>query len=161
MKKLSLLLTLLFAFTSQAFAITATVNAVVVNTLTVSQTTALNFGSFSSSASSGTINQIGTTTGGVTAVSGGATRAAAVFSVSAGDSSSTPYIFTLPPTATIGIGGSAGTNQMTVTLAFASGSSSRTLSSGSDAVTVNGNLAVAANQASGTYTGTYLVTAAY
>ena len=160
MKKLSLLLTLLFAFTSQAFAITATVNAVVVNTLTVSQTT-LNFGSFSSSASSGTINQIGTTTGGVTAVSGGATRAAAVFSVSAGDSSSTPYIFTLPPTATIGIGGSGGTDQMTVTLAFASGSSSRTLSSGSDAVTVNGNLAVAANQASGTYTGTYLVTAAY
>lgn len=50
---------------------------------------------------------------------------------------------------------------MTVTLSLASGTASRNLTSGTDSVTVNGSLAVAANQTAGAYTGTYTVTANY
>jgi hypothetical protein len=157
MKKLILALILPFSFINQAFAITATAEAVVVGAITVAQTTALNFGSFSSSTAGGTITQAGVATGDVTAV--GSAAAPAVFAVSGSGTSA--YTFNLPATATIGIGGSGGTNQMTTTLAFATGSSSRTLSAGADNVTVNGTLTVPASQLTGSYAGTYLVTVNY
>ncbi len=160
MKKISIISAIILATSaSSAFAVTGNIDATVVANLTVSQSTQMNFGSFSSSATSGTIDQAGNVTGGVTAVAGGATRAPAVFNVTG--TGNYPYTFTLPATATIGIGGSGGTNPMTVTLSFATGNGSRTLSSGSENVTINGSLAVAANQAAGAYTGTYNVTANY
>jgi len=134
-----------------------TSNARVITPLTVTATTALEFGNLAASANAGTIDQAGSVTGGVTAVTGGATRAPGVFTVAGEASASTPYTFTLPSTATL----TSGANSMTATLSYASGTSSRTLSSGSDTVTINGVLAVAANQASGAYTGTYTVTANY
>jgi hypothetical protein len=82
-----------------------------------------------------------------------------VFNVLGADASS--YTFNLPTTATLGIGGSGGTNQMTTTLSFDSGSESRALSAGNENVTVNGTLTVPANQPVGVYTGTYEVTVNY
>ena len=145
------------ASSANAASVSGTANARVVTPIAISQTKALEFGSFASSASSGTITQAGTFTGGVTAVSGGATRSAGIFSVT-GEAVSTPYTFTLPATATL----TSGANTMTATLSLASGTSSRTLNaSGADLVSANGSLAVSANQAAGTYAGTYTVTVNY
>jgi Mat/Ecp fimbriae major subunit len=127
--------------------------------LGISQTTALIIGNFSSGAASGTIDQSGAVTGGVIAASGGPTRSAGVFTVTGSGNSN--YSFTLPATATISSGG----NNMTTTLTFASSGTSgtvvRALSSGTENVTINGSLAVPANQALGAYTGTYNVTVTY
>ena len=156
--KLVLTISAILSFSSSAYAISATANARVVTPITVTQTTALQFGSFTSSGVLGTITQAGVVTGGVTAVTGGATRAAGVFAV-AGETTaaSTPYTFTFPTTASL----ANGANTMTATLSLASGTATRTLTNGAETVTVNGSLAVAANQAAGAYTGTYIVTVAY
>ena len=158
MKKILILSAALFISTNQAFAINATANAKVVTPITISQTTGLNFGSFASSSSSGTINQAGTVTGGVTAVTPTAARTAGVFAVAGEVVVNTAYNFTLPSTATLNSGG----NSMTATLSFASGTASRTFDgAGTETVTVNGVLAVGANQVAGDYSGTYTVTVAY
>jgi len=146
------LLSTFYAFDS--YAITANASATVVQAISVVETTPLEFGLFTSSGATGTINQAGAVTGGVTAVTG-VTRTAAVFTVSGGGNAS--YSFALPNTATLSSGG----NSMTATLSFASGNATRTLGSGSDSVTVNGSLAVAASQAVGAYNGIYTVTVAY
>jgi hypothetical protein len=161
-KKLALSLALFFSI-NQAFAAETSgdVKARVLNATSVSQTSTLNFGSFASSSAAGTINQAGAVTGGVTAVSSGETRSSGIFAVAGDSTNDTTYTFTLPNTATIGIGGSAGTNPMTVGLTFANGSATRTLVSGADTVTINGVLSVAANQPAGAYTGSYTVTANY
>ncbi len=153
----------LFFSINKAFAADTSgdVRARVIDAISVSQSSTLNFGSFASSASEGTINQAGIATGGVTAISSGETRSAGIFNVAGESASDTAYTFTLPSTTTIGIGGSGGTNQMTINLSLASGGTSRTLTSGADSVTVNGLLTVAANQPAGLYTGTYDVTANY
>lgn len=143
---------------------TAMANALIVNGLTVTATNQLEFGSLAASSTAGTISQNGTTTGGVNAVSSGATRSAAIFTVSGESSSNANYTFTLPPSITL----VSGANQMTATLSVASGSGAgnagsinRTLASGTDILTINGILSVAANQASGSYIGTYNVEATY
>ena len=158
MKKLlsSTFLFLFFASSAFAASATGTSNARVVTPISVSATTALEFGSFASSGALGTITQAGVVTGGVTVLSAGATRTAGVFTVTG--EASAGYTFTLPATATL----TSGANNMTANLSYASGTGSRTLSAGgTDNVTVNGVLSVAANQATGAYTGTYSVTAVY
>lgn len=154
-KLLALAITLT-SLSEAAMAITANASARVLSPISVSESATLRFGSFISGGTSGTINQAGTTTGGVTAVT--STRGAASFSVT-GDTNATGYTFTLPATATLTNGTPA--QDMTATLSFASGTSSRTLTTGADTVTINGSLAVAANQAAALYTGTYTVTVAY
>ena len=114
------------------------------------------FGTVDSSGTSGTITTSGAVSGGVTDFDATG-RAAASFSVTGEANSS--YTFNLPATATLDDGGAGDT--MTVPLSFASGSSSRTLSSGAETVAVNGSLAVAANQLAATYTGTYTVNVEY
>lgn len=157
MKKLLAIIAIILA-TSESFAASATgtVRATVVDNIAVNQTTGLNFGSFTASGSSGTINQAGTTTGGVTAVSGGETRAAAVFNVTGNGSSA--YSFTIP---TGPVTMNSGINTMQVNLSFASGTTSRSLTSGSESVVINGVLNVGANQALGNYTGSYAVDVNY
>jgi len=148
---------LTFLFVSHAYAATqtGTANARVVTPLSVAATTALQFGNFAASATAGTISQAGAVTGGVTAIT--STRTAGVFTVTGEASASTPYTFTLPANVSL----TSGANSMTATLSLASGTSARTLTSGTDTVTVNGSLAVAANQVAGAYTGTYTITANY
>jgi hypothetical protein len=155
--RLTALIAVISSASSSAYAISATANARVVTPVAISQTTALEFGSFASSAAAGTITQAGVVSGGVTAVAGGSTRSAGVFAVSGESSASTTYTFTLPTTATL----TSGANTMTATLSFASGTAARTLTTGADTVSINGSLAVGASQAAGVYTGTYTVTVAY
>lgn len=147
----------LVSFSSRAATQTGVSNAKVVAPIVISATTPLEFGSFASSAAAGTITQAGIVSGGVTAISSGATRTAGVFTITGESSVNTDYTFNLPATATL----VSGINTMVATLTYGSGASGRTLNSGSDTVIVNGSLAVAANQASGAYTGTYDVTAVY
>ena len=139
-----------------AFAITANATAIIAAAMGVSESTAMNFGTVDSSGTSGAITTAGAVSGGVTDFDATG-RAAASFSVTGEANSS--YTFNLPATATLDDGGAG--DAMTVTLSFASGSSSRTLSSGAETVAVNGSLAVAANQLAATYTGTYTVTVEY
>jgi hypothetical protein len=154
--KLFLLFSLLLP--SSSFALTANATATVVQAMNITETTPMEFGYFSASASPGTINQSGTTSGDVTAISAsGITRSGAVFAVSG--SGAAGYTFTLPSTATLTRSG--GSETMTATLSFASGNASRNLSSGTESVTINGSLAVSANQAAGSYSGTYTVSVAY
>ncbi len=163
-KKLILSLIIFFSV-NQAFAASATgdAKARVLNATLVSQTTALDFGSFIASGTAGTINQSGSIiTGGITSVTAGTS---AVFNVNTGanggdSSNDVGYTFGLPTEAIISLNG-AGSNPMTADLSFASGTANRTLSSGIDNVTINGLLHVAANQPAGLYTGTYDVTANY
>src|SRR5690606_18440485 len=119
---------------------------------------ALTFGSFTAGASAGTINQAGTVTGGVSLV-GAASAGRQPGSLTVSGQPSTSYNFTLPaPTPLHGSGGGT----MTVGLSFASGGASRSLSgSGNDLVVVNGLLSVNANQAVGSYTGSYNVSVNY
>lgn len=155
--KLSILTLSLINLSSNAIAASTSGSSTarVLTPIAVTATTALQFGSFTSSATAGTITQAGAVTGGVTAVS--STRSAGVFTVTGESSANTNYSFTLPSSVTL----TSGANTMTASLSYASGNASRTLISGNDAVTINGTLTVAANQAAGAYTGTYNVTAIY
>jgi len=155
--KLTALIVAISSVSSSAYAISATSNARVVTPLAITQTTALEFGSFASSATAGSITQAGVVTGGVTAVASGSTRSGGVFAVTGESSATTAYTFNFPATATI----TSGVNNMTVALTLASGTSARTLTSGTNTVTINGTLTVPANQVAGAYTGTYSVTVAY
>ena len=152
---LTILAFLCFVDVSYSATATGTANARVVTPIAVAATTPLQFGSFASSGVAGTINQVGAVTGGVVAVNGGVARTAGVFTVSGEASAS--YTFTLPANVTL----SNGSNNMTATLSYSSGTGARTLTAGSDTITVNGVLTVATNQVAGAYTGTYSVTAVY
>lgn len=157
-KTLLVIIPTLFGISSaQAASTTGTANAKVVTPISISAGAALEFGSFAAGATPGTITQSGVTTGGVTAVSSGATRSAGTFSVTG--QASTAYTFTLPATVTLN-GPSAST--MTANLSLSSGTASRTLSAGgTETVSINGTLSVAASQLAGDYTGTYTVTTVY
>ncbi len=165
--KIKLILSLAIFFSiNQAFAASfnGEAKARVLNATLVSQTTALDFGSFIASATGGTIDQSGTTdiSGGITSVSAGT---AALFNVNTGSSggdstNNAGYTFLLPSTATITLNGS-GASPMVADLSFASGTTNRTLTNGVDNVAINGVLNVAANQPAGLYTGNYTVTTSY
>ena len=147
------------ASSANAASVSGSAAARVVTPIAISQNKGLEFGSFApSSTSLGTINQAAGVTGGVTAVSGGATRSAGIFNVTGEAISGTPYTFTLPAIATLTSGAN---NSMTANLSLASGAAPRILNGGTDLVTVNGVLNVAMNQAAGTYAGTYTVTVNY
>lgn len=136
---------------------TGNASAKVVSPLSINVGNHLEFGSFASSEIAGTIDQAGVANGGVVVVSGGATRSAGIFTIIGASGSNTSYNFNLPSTVTL----TDGSNSMVANLSFASGNGSRTLTSGTDSVVINGILNVGSNQASGYYTGNYEVTASY
>ena len=147
-------------FSTQANAaptLSANASATVVAAMSISESTAMQFGYFSSAGSAGTITQAGAVTGGVTAVASGVTRSGGIFEVSGTGNAS--YTLTLP--ATTSLTRSGGSETMDVTLTFASGTSARSLTSGTENVTINGSLTVSASQLAGSYTGTYLMSVAY
>ena len=125
--------------------------------MTVTNTAPLDFGSLVPAAAAGTvvIAPTGgrTTTGGVTGVSG--TFGSGAFRVSITSGSAT-FFFILPTNATL----SSGANSMTAN-GFTSNPSGAGASvpavPGSVVVNVGATLAVGANQAPGTYTGTYSI----
>ena len=137
--------------------LTGTIPLRIITALSITAGTNLAFGTVAASGTAGTITQAGAVTGGVTAIS--STRSAGTFTVS-GETNGTPipYTFTLPATTSLTGPGTA----MVATLSYSSGSGARTLSAGgTDTVTINGRLAIGANQTLGTYTGTYNVTVNY
>jgi len=159
LKKIYFTLIFFAILPTDSFSATAvgTASARVVVPIAVTAGSSLQFGSFAASSTAGTINQAGVTTGGVLAIAGGSARSAGTFTVTGENSTNTAYTFSMPATVTL----SSGSNSMTATLSYGSGNGARTLISGTDTVTVNGVLAVGANQVAGAYTGTYTVTAVY
>ncbi len=149
--------------------ITGSIPARIVTPLSVVQTSILQFGTVASSVASGFILQDGTTSGGVTAVSGGATRSAGQFNVT-GESGGTTYNYTITLSATSTLTG-PGANMtanlsLTPTSVTLSPAPTTTLTkqlnvAGTDTISIYGRLGINANQAPGNYTGTYNVTVAY
>lgn len=135
---------------SSANALVATANANIVAPLSIGQTTALSFGSFSSSPTAGTITSGGAATGGVvTLAPGNDARFNTVGTANA------TYTAVVDPTATL----SNGAATMTAALTVVNG---HTFSAaGADTFPVSGILSVPANQPLGAYTGTYNINIHY
>lgn len=137
----------------------ATADANVISALTLEKTSGgneLNFGTFAPDASnSGTITSAGSTTGGVSYISG-ATHA----DFTVGGDGARSYSVTLPTDNQITLSNGTAADDMIATLSV-EGGASRSLSSGADTFQISGELAVAADQTAGTYSATYTVTANY
>ena len=121
--------------------------------IAVTQDTALAFGNIGPSASAGTVTislaGAQSVTGGVTALGG--TVAAGEFTVTG--ASGATYSVTIDGSVTL-----SGPGTMTATLTNDGGGS---LTGGTDTFNVGGTLSVGANQAAGSYTGTYSVAVNY
>lgn len=163
MKNLSFLsavaLLLLSAAAAQAATTSSNANAQILTALTLTNTVPLEFGQIAASASAGTVSvstaSVRTSTGGVT-LAGLTPATAASFDV-LGDAAST-YAITLPTSTTI----DSGANSMTVDTYVSSPNGTGTLDGGgADTILVGARLSVGANQAAGSYTGTFDVTVQY
>lgn len=141
------------------------VKANVVTAPTLALVTSLNFGKFMASTSIGTINTSGAVSGGVLAINDG-TRANGQFTITAQEATS----FTISQLAEVKLTDGTSSHDMIATVVIATtdligsitAGTTKTVSlvkttGGSDLPT----LAIAANQTSGTYTGSYTVTVNY
>jgi hypothetical protein len=148
----------LFGGVAQAADATSSATAKVVTPITVSNTAALAFGSFSAG-SGGTI-LIGTDgarskTAGVVLLNS-STGAAAAFAVNG--ENNTTYTISLPTTVSV----SDGTNTMSLGSFVSNPSGTGTLSgSGAQTINVGATLTVASSQAAGNYTGSFNVSVEY
>ncbi len=138
----------LAATAAHADTATATATAVIVDDVTLTKDADLSFGSLAAGATAGTAtvgtNGIVSCTGGTVCPSGTtATGTAAAFSIAG--TTGLNVAVNVPATVQL----VSGTDTMDVTL---SSSSTGMVLDGTDAFTVTGTLAVAANQAAGTYT---------
>lgn len=140
------------ATAAHAATATGTASATVLGSLTISQTTPLSFGSFSSSATAGTVNHFGQTTGGVSHSGSGAQFG----SFTVNGTPNTNFNIVMPSTVTL----SSGANTMVATFSPVY-TQSATNASGTGVINITGTLAVAANQPSGSYTGNYNMTVNY
>jgi hypothetical protein len=143
------------ALASAVYAATATgdATATVATALSVEQTTALSFGTFTSGTSTGTINTAGTASGGVTKISNGNPG---VFTITGAQNTAINSIS--GDTAIILTGGD---QSMDATLTYPASGTIVTNSSGVATFNVTGVLNVAANQPARTYSTTYGVTVNY
>lgn len=160
--------TVLSGSASAANNASATASATVVTPIAITKATDMVFGSFIPTTAAGTIavntDSAVTFTGGVTAAPGGATAAAAKFSVT-GEPNAT-YTIAYAPTVTLTGPGTAMTLTQVSDLTGAGGAATLvatgTLSgTGAQSIFVGGSLAVGANQVSGAYTGNITATVAY
>ena len=138
----------------------ANATARIIAPISITNSTALNFGDIVPSGVTGTVvvsaASARTNTGGAT-LGSGASVSAATFAV--GGQAGATYAITLPTSVTI----TSGANNMTVN-AFTSSPSSTGLipgGGGTQTLTVGATLNVGANQATGTYAGSFNVTVAY
>jgi spore coat protein U-like protein len=140
---------------------TATTGAsvTIADPIAITKTADLSFGTVVPSAAAGTVvvSTSGTrsVTGGVSALGG--TITAAAYSVT-GYGNST-YSIALPTS--VSLTGPTGATAMSASSFAHSADASPALSGGSDSFTVGATLSVGANQAAGTYSGTFDVTVAY
>jgi hypothetical protein len=156
MKKLLVIAVLALGFTSakaqQTSNATADASATIITPISISKTADMNFGNIAVSASAGGTVILApagtrTTTGNVTLPATTGSPAAAAFTVT-GQGNYT-YSITLPSSATLSDGQS---HTMSVGSFTSTPSSTGTLSSGTQNITVGATLTVAAGQATGTYT---------
>jgi hypothetical protein len=152
-------LALLLLSDGAAGAATGTASAEIVSAITITNTVGLQFGQIAPSASPGTVtiatSGVRTSTGGVT-LAGLATVSAAGFDVTGAPDNT--YTITITSSTTITLGG----NSMTVDTFESAPDTTGTLSAGgTDVILVGATLHVGANQAAGSYTGTFDVTVAY
>lgn len=137
---------------------TANATATVMQSIAISKTTDLAFGSFSPNASGGTVvmSTAGARSATGTVALATSTTSAAAFNVT-GTANAT-YAITLPTSTTISNGGTT----MTVDTFTSNPSGTGTLSAGgSQTLAVGATLHVGASQASGSYTGTFNVSVDY
>jgi hypothetical protein len=129
---------------------TATASATIVTPISISKNTDMNFGNIATDGSVGTVvlspSNGRTSTGGVTLPATTGTVTAASFTVSG--SGSYTYAITLPSSVTI----TSGSDQMTVDTFTSTPSTTGTLSSGEQIITIGATLNLVASQAEGTYT---------
>jgi len=133
---------------------TGTANATVLTPITITAGTALNFGTLAGNATGGTVvvtaAGVRGTTGSVVVTSGA--FSAGSFAV-AGTGAAT-FGVTYPGSFNV----TSGANNMAV---LVTGAAAGTLSGGTVTLPVGGTLTVGANQAAGSYTGTYVMTVEY
>lgn len=151
----------LFAATAHAQAsatASATASVEIATPISLQNTAGLDFGVVAAAPGAGTV--VVSTAGGVTESGGvnvlGGSPAAAAFTV--GGQGSYAYSITVPSAA---VTLSDGTNSMTVDNFVDSKGGSSSLVNGADTFTVGATLNVGANQAAGSYTGSFDVTVAY
>jgi len=145
-------------FAGQAYAansVTTSATVEIAAPIAITQTAALAFGNLGPSGTSGTATVAPgassvSVTGGVSDLGG--TVSSAAYNVTG--ASGADYSVSIPATISLDSGG----NSMTLTL---SENSSGTLTGGSESFSVGGSLAIAANQAPGSYSGTFAVTVNY
>lgn len=145
---------------SSAASATANATANVVTPITIAKNTDLRFGKFSPGITTGTV--LIATGGGRTATGGVSLSAldaggAASFTVT-GDTVAT-YAITLPTNGTVTI--TNGANSMAVNDFVSNPSGTGTLTAGTQNLSVGATLSVGANQAAGSYTGTFQVSVDY
>jgi hypothetical protein len=139
--------------------LSSNIPARIITPLSATETSALRFGGVAAGATSGTVNQSGAVTGGVTAIASTSSNPRSAGSYSVTGEPSTSYSFTFPATISLT---SSGKPSMNVALSYASGDSGRSLnSSGSEVVNINGILTVGASQPSGVYSATYTINLNY
>lgn len=142
---------------AKADSASASASATISAPLTISKTADLSFGVIAPSASQGTvtISNAGSRTGSNVDLLSGGTASAASFSISGQSNAS--YSISIPGNATL----TSGANGMTATLTSDAPTTPSLNGSGQATVNVGGELGVGANQAAGSYTGTFSVTVAY
>ena len=156
---------------ANAASVTAAATATVVAPITIAKITDLNFGSFYPSGTSGTVdvntNGARIVTGGVLAAASGATPTAAKFDVTGAASATYTIGYTSAVTLTSVTPGNV-PMALTQISDLSGGGAATTLvatgtlsAGGIQTIFIGGNLAVAANQGAGVYTGTISATVAY
>lgn len=140
---------------------TGTANARIITAISITPGTALNFGDV---VPSGAVGTVSVDAAGVRTSAGGASLgsatgvAAGAFTIN-GQASAT-YAITLPANGVVTV--TSGANSMAVNSFVSNPGPTGTLSGvGAQALAVGATLSVGANQAAGSYTGTYQVTVAY
>jgi spore coat protein U-like protein len=140
----------------------ATAAATIEAPIGISKTSDLEFGAIAPTSSAGTVT---VTTAGArsgdanVSLLSGDTPSAATFSVSG--AANAAYSVTVPGSATLSAQGSSGGADMTATLSDDAPVSPALDGSGAATINVGGALAVGADQAADTYSGTFTVTVAY
>lgn len=170
MKKVILLIVIIAAFIALPVSlmavnvpVSADAKAKIIAPIQLANSTALDFGTISTSAALGTVTIPATVTptaaatGGVTILS--STKTAATFTLTGMPNAT--YILTLPASAaTLKDNSGLGTNEMTVDTWIESATETISIG-GSDIFYVGGTLHIGASQIAGDYKGTFQITVAY
>ena len=159
MKKITFILLVLLTGTTFGQATTATASAEIITALKIVKDTDLNLGTIAPDADVATVfvlTPAGATTGSTATDMDATGRSVATFTITGEDGET--FEITIDPSITL----SGGTGpDMTLTLTPDLGLTGNAFSSGSATLNVGGSLALAANQGSGTYSGTINVSVAY